>query len=104
MPRLVHGVIGAKPNMHWSRSGVALPGPRGSMVKLRWSQLTQAGTALWVEALGPEASHFEPLDDATLPTDQPYALQGALYSRVTSIYGGSSEIQHDIIARRALGL
>ena len=79
-------------------------GPRGSMVKLRWSQLTQAGTALWVDALGPEASHFEPLDGAALPTDQPYALQGALYSRVTSIYGGSSEIQHDIIARRALGL
>jgi alkylation response protein AidB-like acyl-CoA dehydrogenase len=34
----------------------------------------------------------------------PYAMQGALYARVTSIYGGTSEIQHDIIARRALGL
>ena len=34
----------------------------------------------------------------------PYALQGALYARVTSIYGGTSEIQHNIIARRALGL
>jgi alkylation response protein AidB-like acyl-CoA dehydrogenase len=79
-------------------------GPRGSMVKLRWSQLLQAGTALWVEALGPEAAHFAPLDGATLPPDMPYALQGALYSRVTSIYGGTSEIQHNIIARRALGL
>jgi alkylation response protein AidB-like acyl-CoA dehydrogenase len=81
-------------------------GPRGSMVKLRWSQLTQAGTALWVEALGPEAAHFAPLDgdDAVPPADMPYAMQGALYSRVTSIYGGSSEIQHNIIARRALGL
>jgi alkylation response protein AidB-like acyl-CoA dehydrogenase len=80
-------------------------GPRGSMVKLRWSQLTQAGTALWVDALGPEAAHFAPLDDgAALAPDLPYAVQGALYSRVTSIYGGSSEIQHNIIARRALGL
>ncbi|TCP86021.1 alkylation response protein AidB-like acyl-CoA dehydrogenase [Sphingomonas sp. PP-CE-1A-559] len=79
-------------------------GPRGSMVKLRWSQLTQAGTALWVEALGPEAAHFAALGDASLADDMPYALQGALYSRVTSIYGGSSEIQHNIIARRALGL
>lgn len=80
-------------------------GPRGSMVKLRWSQLTQAGTALWVEALGPEAAHFAALDDdATLPADMPHAMQGALYARVTSIYGGTSEIQHDIVARRALGL
>ena len=83
-------------------------GPRGSMVKLRWSQLLQAGTALWVEAIGSEAAHFAPLDGspggAMLAADMPYALQGALYSRVTSIYGGSSEIQHNIIARRALGL
>ncbi|WP_380787783.1 acyl-CoA dehydrogenase family protein [Sphingomonas sp. R86521] len=79
-------------------------GPRGSMVKLRWSQLTQAGTALWVEALGPEAAHFSAIGEAGLGQDMPYPLQGALYSRVTSIYGGSSEIQHNIIARRALGL
>ena len=80
-------------------------GPLGSMIKLRWSQLTQAGTALWVGALGPEAAHFAPLGQgATLPEDMPYAMQGALYARVTSIYGGSSEIQHNIIAQRALGL
>lgn len=78
-------------------------GPRGSMVKLRWSDLYQRGTALWMEALGPEAAHFRALDEQG-PADMPYAMQGALYSRVTSIYGGSSEIQHNIIARRALGL
>lgn len=80
-------------------------GPLGSMIKLRWSQLSQAGTALWVGALGPEAAHFAPVDQgASLPEDMPYAMQGALYARVTSIYGGSSEIQHNIIAQRALGL
>jgi len=79
-------------------------GPRGSMVKLRWSQLTQAGTALWTEAIGPEAAHFAAIDHAALAPDMPYAVQGALYSRVTSIYGGSSEIQRNIIARRALNL
>ena len=80
-------------------------GARGSMVKLRWSELTQQATALWVEALGPKAQHFAALDDgSTLPQDMPLALQGALYSRVTTIYGGSSEIQRNIIARRALGL
>lgn len=80
-------------------------GPRGSMVKLRWSELTQQATALWVEALGPAAQHFAALDDASaLPEDMPFALKGALYARVTTIYGGSSEIQRNIIARRALGL
>jgi alkylation response protein AidB-like acyl-CoA dehydrogenase len=79
-------------------------GPRGSMVKLRWSQLTQHGTALWIGALGPEAAHFAPLGDTGVPADMPYAMQGALYARVTSIYGGSSEIQHNIIAQRALRL
>jgi alkylation response protein AidB-like acyl-CoA dehydrogenase len=80
-------------------------GPLGSMIKLRWSQLTQAGTELWIGALGPEAAHFAPLDQASgLPADMPYAMQGALYARVTSIYGGSSEIQRNIIAQRALRL
>ncbi|MBY8822631.1 acyl-CoA dehydrogenase family protein [Sphingomonas colocasiae] len=79
-------------------------GPRGSMVKLRWSELIQQATALWVEALGPAAQHFGALDDGDAPPDMPLALQGALYSRVTTIYGGSSEIQRNIIARRALGL
>lgn len=79
-------------------------GPRASMVKLRWSELYQQGMALWIEALGPEAAHFRGLDGASSGPDLPYAMQGALYSRVTSIYGGTSEIQHDIIARRALGL
>ena len=74
------------------------------MVKLRWSELYQRGMELWVEALGPEAAHFAALGEAGLGEDMPYPLQGALYSRVTSIYGGSSEIQHNIIARRALGL
>ncbi|HOA49223.1 MAG: hypothetical protein RL702_1093 [Pseudomonadota bacterium] len=79
-------------------------GPRGSMVKLRWSQLMQSGMSLWLGAIGPEAAHFEALDGGPGHFDMPYALQGALYSRVTTIYGGSSEIQHNIIARRALGI
>jgi len=79
-------------------------GSRGSMVKLRWSHLLQVGVALWVEALGTDAAHFLPLDGAPRATDMPYAVQGELYSRVVTIYGGTSEIQHNIIARRALGL
>ena len=81
-------------------------GPRASMLKLRWSELLQQSTELWAEALGYDAAMFVPLDGANVPvpTDMPHAMRGALYARVTSIYGGSSEIQRNIIARRALGL
>jgi alkylation response protein AidB-like acyl-CoA dehydrogenase len=82
-------------------------GPRASMLKLRWSELAQQTTELWAEALGYDAAVFAPLDgeqSLDMPADMPLALRGAVYSRVVSIYGGSSEIQRNIIARRSLGL
>lgn len=81
-------------------------GPRASMLKLRWSELLQQITELWAEVLGYDAAMFASLDGgrASMPADMPQVMQGAVYSRVTSIYGGSSEIQRNIIARRSLGL
>ena len=80
--------------------------PSASMIKLRWSELLQRATELWVEVLGYEAAVFRALDhgDVSFPADMPHAMHGALYSRVTSIYGGSNEIQRNIVARRWLGL
>ncbi len=80
-------------------------GPRASMLKLRWSELLQAITELWFETLGYDAAAFRALDHAeAVDRDIGYAVQGALNARVTTIYGGSSEIQRNIIARRNLGL
>lgn len=81
-------------------------GPRASMLKLRWSEILQAITELWFEALGADAAAFRAIDDSTdaVDADVGYAVQGALNARVTTIYGGSSEIQRNIIARRHLGL
>ncbi len=81
-------------------------GPRASMLKLRWSELLQSITELWFETLGNDAAAFRALDDHadTVDPDIAYALQGALNARVTTIYGGSSEIQRNIIARRHLAL
>jgi alkylation response protein AidB-like acyl-CoA dehydrogenase len=58
------------------------------------------------ETLGYAGALFESLDGAqgALGPEMPLAMQGAAYSRVFSIYGGSSEIQRNIIARRSLGL
>jgi alkylation response protein AidB-like acyl-CoA dehydrogenase len=87
-------------------SSGAESGLSASMIKLRWSELLQRATELWVEVLGYEAAVFRALDhgDVRFPADMPHAMQGALYSRVTSIYGGSNEIQRNIVARRWLGL
>jgi alkylation response protein AidB-like acyl-CoA dehydrogenase len=89
--------------MSQTRSGPD-SGPSGSMIKLRWSELLQRATELWVEALGYDAAVFRDEGSVGFPADMPHAMQGALYARVTSIYGGSSEIQRNIIARRGLGL
>ena len=81
-------------------------GPRGSMMKVRWSELLQKITELWIETLGYDAARFEALDSVC--AEDIYAssgpMMGYLYSRVTTIYGGSNEIQRNIIARRSLGL
>ena len=81
-------------------------GPRGSMLKIRWSELLQRATQLWVEALGYDASRFRPLGAGDPAADMAaYGPMSAyLHSRVTTIYGGSNEIQRNIIARRALDL
>lgn len=81
-------------------------GPRGSMIKIRWSELLQRTSELWVEALGNDVSKFARLVEGS-PNDLPATagpMLAYLHGRVTSIYGGSNEIQRNIISRRLLGL
>jgi alkylation response protein AidB-like acyl-CoA dehydrogenase len=73
-------------------------GPRASMLKIRWSELLQRITELWVESAGYDAA------DMDAPDEPPNPLPSYLHGRVTTIYGGSNEIQRNIIARRSLGL
>jgi alkylation response protein AidB-like acyl-CoA dehydrogenase len=79
-------------------------GPRGSMLKIRWSELIQRITALWAAALGTDAALMEPLGGVEAAADMPHAMAAYLHMRVTTIYGGANEVQRNIIARRALGL
>ena len=80
-------------------------GYRGSMLKVRWSELLQRATELWVEAIGYEANGFAAVDGGGEPTyPMPGPVTAYLHGRVTTIYGGANEIQRNIIARRSLGL
>ncbi|QNI07802.1 acyl-CoA dehydrogenase [Mycobacterium kubicae] len=79
------------------------PNPASSVLKLRGSQLQQIATELLVEVAGPEAL---PVDGDQLATPE-WAQTSAphyLNYRKTSIYGGSNEVQRNIIASTILGL
>jgi alkylation response protein AidB-like acyl-CoA dehydrogenase len=87
------------------------PGPEASMLKVKGSELQQQLTELMVEALGPGALPFdtdylEGKADHAVTGDDAGAPLAAYYFnyRKTSIYGGSNEIQKNIITQMILGL
>jgi alkylation response protein AidB-like acyl-CoA dehydrogenase len=87
------------------------PGPEASMLKIKGTEIQQALTELMVEAAGPLGLPFDPDylegdrqhsaggDDDAAPL-MPYYFN----YRKTSIYGGSNEIQKNIITQMILGL
>jgi len=87
------------------------PGPEASILKIKGTEIQQALTELMMEALGPYALPFRPeamtLDAEDEPVGPEYAAPLAAryfnYRKVT-IYGGSNEIQRNIIAQMVLGL
>ena len=86
-------------------------GPEASVLKIKGTELRQKLTELTIEALGYYAIPFEPeqLTDRwnEPPIGPDYAaaqIPQYLYSRAATIYGGSNEIQRNIIAKMVLGL
>ena len=78
------------------RTGV--PGPEGSVAKLRWSEANQRLTKLAIEIIGQEAQIAD--GDGVLA----YWRYQQLRSRGNTIEAGTSEILRNIIAERVLGL
>jgi alkylation response protein AidB-like acyl-CoA dehydrogenase len=77
------------------------PGPESSIIKIVGSELLQLLNELLVEAAGGHATADHPLETAfgAVEAAAPY-----LFSRRVTIYGGSSEIQRNVLARRVLNL
>ncbi|MGK2285031.1 acyl-CoA dehydrogenase family protein [Pedomonas sp. V897] len=87
------------------------PGPESSLLKIRGSEIQQRLTELALEAAGHYgAPYFRGFPEAggnVPPIGPAYAHRAApayFNMRKTSIYGGSNEIQHNIIAKQVLGL
>lgn len=87
-----------------SDSADGKPNPASSVLKLRGSQLQQAATELLVEVAGPDALPYEVGDGIASPLWAQGAAPQYLNYRKTSIYGGSNEVQRNIIASTILGL
>ncbi|KAA1246249.1 acyl-CoA dehydrogenase [Mycobacterium simiae] len=86
-----------------SSSSGGKPNPASSVLKLRGSQLQQIATELLVEVAGADALPVGASEIASPDWAQTSAAHYLNY-RKTSIYGGSNEVQRNIIASTILGL
>ncbi|MCB1525840.1 MAG: acyl-CoA dehydrogenase, partial [Rhodoblastus sp.] len=82
-----------------------------SLAKLRNSEIKQSLTALAVDVLGQDGLYWEghrPLYEMNaepgIPEDALTALPEYLNSRAYTIFGGTSEVQRDIIAKVVIGM
>ena len=85
------------------------PDPASSILKLKGSELLQATTELLMDLVGPYVLPYQPHDAfSNEPEIGPdYAAEAAptyFNWRKISIYGGSNEIQRNIVAKAILGL
>jgi alkylation response protein AidB-like acyl-CoA dehydrogenase len=75
------------------------PGPEISLLKISQSELFQRITDYMLEIGGPTGGLFDSIDESGLSPSGQF-----LQARAATIYGGSSEIQRNIIARSVLKL
>ena len=84
-----------------------------SALKIRGSEMQQRVAQLQIDALGPRALRVfrqhdrsaEVIEGTPLwPAYVPGRLGQFLYARAATLYGGTLEVQKNIIARRAFGL
>ncbi|CUR54954.1 Putative acyl-CoA dehydrogenase [metagenome] len=80
------------------------PDPASSILKLRGSQLQQEVLELAVDVAGPMSLAWGDATDTSLPDWTSVATPIYLNYRKATIYGGSSEVQRQVIAAGILGL
>jgi len=79
------------------------PGPESSILKIRGSEINQQCYELAMELMGHDSLSW--WNEKGVIPDNEQSVTGAFhYSRAASIYGGSNEIQKNVIAKLILGL
>ncbi len=79
------------------------PGPESSFLKIRGSEILQECFEIAMEMMGHNSlSWFN--EEGVVPALEQWVAPAFNYNRATTIYGGSNEIQRNIIAKHILGL
>ncbi|HJO34787.1 MAG: acyl-CoA dehydrogenase family protein [Pseudomonadota bacterium] len=79
------------------------PGPESSNLKLAGTAVQQAITELMVEIAGPWAWPWQ-TGDYVGPPELAHAVERYNFARAATIYGGSDEVQKNVLAKMMLGL
>jgi acyl-CoA dehydrogenase len=87
-------------------SGGGNPGPESSILKLNTTRLEQEINELSVDVLGNRGLAMEPVENGSpyRPDFDSSVVPRYLNNRAASIFGGSQEVQRNIIAKLVLGL
>lgn len=87
------------------------PGPEASLLKIKGTEIQQKLTELMLEVIGPHGQLFRAAleeskhENCSVDHDELTAIAPMYFNfRKTSIYGGSNEIQKNIISQMILGL
>src|SRR5947207_8682699 len=89
------------------KHGKGKPNPASSVLKVKGSEIQQATTELLMEVIGPFAAPYDEHGDDGSNEAMDWTAQIApsyFNNRKVSIYGGSNEIQRNIITKAVLGL
>jgi alkylation response protein AidB-like acyl-CoA dehydrogenase len=93
----------------WAGGG-SKEGPQASVLKIRGTEILQLLSEIALEIEGPMGAAHDPADLHLAPETTPSPAQAAsmmahqyLYGRCWSIFGGTNEVQRNIIARAVLG-
>jgi alkylation response protein AidB-like acyl-CoA dehydrogenase len=89
------------------KHGKGKPNPASSVLKIKGSEIQQTTTELLMEVIGPFAAPYDVHGDEDSNETMDWSAQIApsyFNNRKVSIYGGSNEIQRNIISKAVLGL
>ncbi|MBI4817049.1 MAG: acyl-CoA dehydrogenase family protein [Deltaproteobacteria bacterium] len=79
------------------------PGPESSILKIRGAEILQQVYELAMEVMGPNSLAWFNEPGVVSPSEQ-WVASSFCYLRATTIYGGTNEIQKNILAKQILGL
>jgi alkylation response protein AidB-like acyl-CoA dehydrogenase len=92
-----------------SMAAGGMPGPESSLLKIKGTEICQAIHELQLQLAGSYGGALQAvegeLSSAELGHDYAYEARGKyMYGRAATIYGGSNEVQRNVIAKAVLGL